>query len=390
MKDTNKKGPSVLDRVDPPATAPEDLGKQTFHLFAPNMQSYEPMLNVEVYQSGKEYVLWGEGNKYPSYLWDTYNACGVLQGLINGCADFTTGKGIINNTGIDGENEFGDTIADVADKMNLDRWVFGGCAAQIKFNKLGIPIEMAHIDMRKVRVSEDCKFVFIHDQWHKSWGTNRYNKFNAFNLETAAEDGVQIFYYKGIKTRGIYPLPDYGASLVSAEILIKSELFNYDELDNNFMGSGIINFNNGKPTQADRIAVEKGINDKFCGVRSNGSRNTARPLVSFNQDKEHATTYERMQTDDLPDRYQNVYERAYAAMFVPMRAHPILFGMIVPTGFADMQFDEAFDLLNETHIIKKQMELQRVFARIFGRPDAIVCKPFKERNVNDDDGGGGK
>lgn len=361
------------------------MEKQSIALFDIDLQSYEPTLSTECVVNGHDYVRWGDRNNYPQYLYDTYTNCGVLKSIIDGCADFTFGKGVINNTGIEGENQFGDTIEEVIDKIIIDRWIFGGFAMQVKYNKIGDIISLAHIDFRKCRINEACDTVFVNNRWDK-WGSNRYDKFHAFDRETGAEDGVQIYYYKGYRCRGIYPVPDYAASLVSAETLIKIGHFHYDELNNNFMASGIMNFNNGVPGKTEMEIVERKVNDKFCGVRNKGNRNTARLMVSFNTDKDHATTFDRLATDDLDTRYQTLYSSAMADVFISLRCQPILFGLPSLTGFADQNFDEAFDLLNDTHISKKQSEIKRIFAKIFDNENAIIFIPFKERDIDSIDG----
>lgn len=78
--------------------------------------SFQPKVSEDQVYSGKEFVGWGENNAYPQYLWELYNNCSTLQSIINGCTDFTIGKGIINNTGIEDENIFGDTVADIVEK----------------------------------------------------------------------------------------------------------------------------------------------------------------------------------------------------------------------------------------------------------------------------------
>ncbi|MCD8030845.1 MAG: phage portal protein [Bacteroides sp.] len=333
-------------------------------------KTYVPVDSTEYYSSGKDYVSWGNDNRYPSYLWDSYMQCSTLQSVINGCSDFTFGNGIENQTGIVQENEFGDTIADIVDKIILDRWIFGGFAIQVKYNILGTIIGLSYIDMRKCRVSTCGKWVFVHDKWY-GWGTNRYNRFHSFNPGTGAENGVQIFFYRGAKTRGVYPVPDYSASLISAEIQTKIQQFNYNELDNNFAGTGVINFNNGVPEEEVQEKIEKKMNHKFAGFN-----NAGRFLVSFNDSKENEMTICRLDTDDLPERYSQTYETSRADIFISLRAHPQLFGMTVNTGFANIEYVDAFNLLNETHIKKKQEEIRRVFAKIFSREDAIVFKPF--------------
>lgn len=352
-------------------------------LSAIDLQSYEPTLALEKTSGAHGYVTWGGKNNYPKYLYDTYLNCGVLKSVIDGCADFTFGKGIINETGIHEENAAGDTITDIVDKIVLDLWIFGGVALQIKYNQFGEVIELAYIDISKCRISEDYKTVYVNDKWDK-WGSNRYDKFHAFNPDTGAEDGVQILFYCGHRTRGTYPVPAYVASLVSAEILIKINQFHYDELNNNFTASGIVNYNNGVPDKDTQAATVSILESKFTGVRNNGERNTARLMVSFNESKESATTFERLQSDDLPDRYNSLYNTSMSDVFISMRAHPQLFGLPAPTGFAEIQYDEAFDMLNDTHISKKQAEIERIFSKIFPGGGIRFIKHTKRDNVTEE------
>lgn len=348
-----------------------DKVKAKINLSILESKTYVPVDGSEHYSGGKEYVSWGTNNQYPNYIWDGYMQCSTLQSVINGCSDFTFGKGIENHTGIEGENEFGDTISDIVEKIILDRWIFGGFAIQVKYNLLGSIIGISHIDLRKCRVSTCGKFVYVHDKWY-GWGTNRYAKFHAFNVELGAEHGVQIFFYKGTKTRGVYPIPDYSAALVSAETQVKIQQFNYNELDNNFAGTAVVNFNNGIPEEEVQKKIEDKLNDKFAG-----NNNAGRFLVSFNESKEQQANVQRIATDNLPDRYKQTYETSRADIFISLRAHPQLFGMTVSTGFAAIEYAEAFNLLNETHISKKQGEVRRVFAKIFGDENAIVFIPLK-------------
>lgn len=334
--------------------------------------SFIPKTNEDQVYNGKEYVGWGENNAYPQYLWELYNNCSTLQSVINGCADFTIGKGITNNTGIYEENTFGDTVSDIIEKAILDRWIFGGFAIQVKFDEFdGRIISIAHIDYRKCRVSEDLKYVFVHDKWNR-WGSNRYEKFHAFDLEKGAENGVQIYYHRGLRTRSTYPIPDYSAAIISCEIQIKAKLFNFNELDNNFASTGIVNFNNGVPEEPEKKEIEAKINKKHAGAK-----NAGRMIVSFNEDKEHAATFERLSTDDLPERYSNLQTESRADIFISLRAHPQLFGMSIPSGFADIEYREAFDLLYNTHIVKKQNEIKGVFCKIFKRSDAILFEKME-------------
>lgn len=352
----------------------KEVKKEKIFLSYIDRSDYTPTVNVDKYVSGKDFVYWGIDNKYPDFIWDIYNKCGALQSIIDGLTDYTVGEEIINNTGIDEENIHGDTIADIVCKLILDRYIYGGFALQVRYNTLGEIIGLAHLDMRKCRIDEYGRHVYVYERWNK-WKTGEMAKFNPFDPETGAEDGVQIYYYKGMKTRGVYPIPDYSASIPSCEIQIKIKEFHINELDNNFTTTGIINFNNGTPTKDERQEIEQGINRKFAGTK-----NAGRMMISFNEDAEHATTFVRLGTDDFADRYNSLADTSLADIFISMRAHPQLFGMTISTGFANIEYKEAFNLINKTQISKKQSEIERVFAKIFEKPDAIKFIPFSLDN----------
>lgn len=353
--------------------------QNTFSLSVVDKDAYTPTSPDENYSESRDYVNWGRMNNYPQYLYDIYLECSTLQTILNGCTDFTMAGGIVNNVGL-GENVYGDTIADVVEKLVLDRFIFGGFALRIKYNMLGEVIEIAHLDYRKCRIDRELSTVYVKNKWAKS-NTNCYDEqFNVFNTETGAEDGVQIFYYRGQRTRGIYPIPDYSASLLSCEVQIKCKSFNFNELDNNFASTGIVNFNNGMPAET----VKKDTESKLIGKYA-GHSNAGRMMISWNEDREHRTDFVRLQTDNLPDRYKNVAEASREDIFISMRAHPQLFGMSIPTGFAAIEYDEAYNILYDTHISKRQQEVMRVFSKIFEKSDAIVFKTQKRTKSNENE-----
>lgn len=371
MKEASEQIQKATEQVD--QTNETTNQAQRIHLSMLDTPVYSPTLNTNVVKFGNGYVYWGKSNCYPDFIWDLYNSCGILQSVIDGLSDYTFGKGIINNTGINEENIYGDAVSDVVEKIILDRWIYGGFAIQVKFNLLGEVIGISHIDMRKCRIDEHGKHVYVHDKWNNSRSfDSNYIKFRSFNPETGGKDGVQIYYHRGPKTRSIYPIPDYNASIISCEIQKKIKEFQINELDNNFTSSGIINFNNGSPSDDKKREIEEKVNKKYAGTR-----NAARMMVSFNEDTDHAVTFQRLGTDDFPERYNSTNDSSRSDIFISLRAHPQLFGMTVSTGFADIEYDRAFELLNKTHILKKQNEIKRVFAKIFGKANAIDFMPFE-------------
>lgn len=334
------------------------------------LQGYQPILPVEREVRNNGYWLWGEDNRFPEYLYSLVTNCATLQSILNGSITYTIGNGIMNNTVFQNANCLGESLEDVVNKMVVDRWYFGGCACQVLYNRYGEVVQIASIDFRKLRTNKTGSTIYLLDDWG-GWGTNRAEKFHPFDLEKGSEENIQILYYKGQKTRGVYPVCDYNAALVSAETQIEIQEFNYNEIINNFSGTTIINFNNGNPTEPERERIEDGIIDKHTG-----SSNAGNVVLTFNQDKDHAVTIERLQTDDLDIRYNTLATKTRENLFVSLGAMPILFGIQDITGFNRQEYKDAFALYNRTRIKPVQREIERIIGKIFGRNDAIIFKAF--------------
>ena len=45
-------------------------------------------------KTSKDYVSWGEDNKLPNYLWESYLKCSNLQSIVNTVSDYIVGSGI--------------------------------------------------------------------------------------------------------------------------------------------------------------------------------------------------------------------------------------------------------------------------------------------------------
>lgn len=345
------------------------MTKQKLNFSAIDMKLAKSIQATESQAKGRDFVNWGDNNDYPQYLYDIYQNCATLQSIINGCADYTYGNGIVfKDTNLNKENQDGDTLEEVISKLILDRWIFGGFAFQVIYNILGQIVEILYLDFKNCRTDEKGTRVFYSKAWSK-WGY-KTQEYPAFNLDEPT--GTQIFYYKGKKTRGVYPVPDYAASLISAETQIEIQKFHKMNIVNGFMVNSIINFNNGIPEDAQKNQIEEGLNDKFSGAD-----NAGRVFVSWNEDKEKAVTVERLGDENSDKKYEQLADATRENIFISMRATPALFGMVDKTGFNSVEYEQAFKLFNKTVINSVQKEITKIFEKVFGIQDVISIEPFK-------------
>lgn len=324
----------------------------------------------------KDFVSWGTNNKYPAYLWDLYTNVATLQSIINGSADFIVGNDVICN--IDKfnvtVNKKGDTIVDIVRKIAVDKLIFGGYALQVIRNMVGEVNEIYHIDFMKIRSNEKNTVFYYADDW-TAWSVKsiKYPKF-----EFTDKSPASIIYNKGYNTRSVYPIPMYGASILSCEIERKINEFHLNNLNNGFMGNCIINFNNGIPTDEEQAEIEVNVNEKF-----GGTSNAGRILMSFNDSEANKTTIDRLDADDFDEKYQALADRSRTEIFTAFRANPVLFGINYSSGFNENEFNEAFKLYNRTVIKPIQKDIIATFDKIFNTKSSITINPFSLETTDD-------
>lgn len=306
------------------------------------------------YRNG-DIIMWGDNNMYPQYLYEVITECSLLNSILNGSIDFTIGNDIQCSE---------DKYVPLIKKLVADRWYFGGFCFQVLYNSLGNIVDLVYIDPRFVRVSIDENKYYIYDDY-VSGGLKQIGLpkavINKFNPEQGNIDGVQMFYFKGYKTRDYYPLPDFGSSLICAETLIEVEKFHYNTISNNFTASAILNFK-GSYSKETRDELERRISDKFAGAK-----NAGKFMLVFSESptSDNTVSVERLQSDDFDTKYESLRNSCVDGIYQSLRAMPQLFGLNYSSGFQAIEYEDAFKLYNRTAIIPKQNEIVDIFS-IFG------------------------
>lgn len=328
--------------------------------------------NVEKEVSGKDFISWGNDNRYPNYLFSLYSECATLQSIINGTADFVVGNDIKCNVSKFSKqiNKKGDTIIDLISRISIDYLIFGGFAIQVIKDYNNQISELYWLDFSKLRCDKKNEVFFYSEDWNKSVGRVKTIKYPKFSPND--KNATSIFYFKGNKTRSTYPTPIYNASIIACELEKKINKFHLNEISNNFLTSKIINFNNGQPDSYIQEEIERNINEKFSG-----GENAGRILISFNQNKDSATTVQNLGTDNFADRYNALSKRMREQIFVAFRTCPIVFGLQKENnGFSQDEYLQAFVLYNRTMVQPIQNIIINTLDKIFGVENSITITPF--------------
>lgn len=323
---------------------------------------------VEKEYSGKDFISYGVDNAYPQFLYDLVNDCATLSSIINGIVDYVKGNGTKSSIMTDEEAE------DFIEKTATDYLTFGAFYWQIIRSMTGKIQKVVWLDARFVRTDRDNNLFWYSEEFGKKYGrTGKAIVYPRYTEERI--DPESVICVKAPLSRGVYGNPIWSGAIKDAVIQTKIEDFHLNELSNNFMGSAVISFNNGVPTDEEKKEIEKNVAEKF-----GGAENSARFLLLFNDSKDNATTVERLSSDDFDERYESLAKRSREQIFIAFRATPSLFGLATAdNAFNSEEYEQSFRLFNKTVVRPIQVKITSALAKLFGA-DVMTIDPF---NLNE-------
>ena len=325
----------------------------------------------EIDLKGRDFISWGEHNDYPDYLLGLYNSVATLRSIINGSIDYVLGDSIECTLDQFKQkvNGKGETIEQIIRNITKDYYIYGGFALNVIRNRIGEVAEIYYLDFKNIRSDKKNENFYYSEDWGRSFGRVKYLSHPRFSTEGSAPSS--IYYYKNIYNQ-VYPSPLYAASVKACEIEKSINEYHLNSINNAFMGSYIINFNNGKPTDQQKEEIEKNVNEKFGGYQ-----NAGRIVMSFNDTKDAETTITKIDSEDFGAKYESLAKRRRQEIFTAFRAIPALFGIMTETtGFSEQEFSEAFRLYNRTQIKPVQNIIKMAFDTILGEEGTLEIKPF--------------
>lgn len=316
-------------------------------------------------KTSKGYVNWGEDNKLPEYLWDSYLKCSNLQSIVNTVSDYIVGSGIESTyTFLSDEDE---TIEEVVKKIVLDYILFGGFALECIRNVKGNVVRVNYQNVMNVRVDEELTTAYLSNRWG-SWSGKNIITLPLFDKRE--KQPHFLFYFRGNITRNINPIPLWVSALKSVEVLNQTRTFNLNNITNNFSGGAVISFNGTQLKSKEMKEIKEKLEAGYTG-----SDNAGKMLVVNNPNGEGKVEITRLQPDNMGDLYRNLQDSSKDDLFVAFRCNPILLGKNDTNGgFNKQEFAEAYKLYNATVILPLQNNIVKCLNKI-GLD--IKFKPFK-------------
>lgn len=341
------------------------------------------ILPTETLLRGKDMVEWGDGNIYPDYLLELYNNVTTLRTIVNGTVDFICGDDISiypwNPSLKAGTvNARGDSIRNQVRNVGKDYELYGGFALQVIRDFFGRVAEIYYLDMRFIRMNKECDVFYYCENWTKPGKKDiiRYPAFRddldwgSLDEDARNRNASSILFVKSVDTQ-VYPAPVYAAAVKACEIERGIDEFHLNALDNSFVSSLIVNFNNGIPTDQEKAEIAQDFTDKFSG-----KSNAGRIVFSWNRSKESAMDIVEPKIEDFGERYKALAEHSRQQIFTAFRAVPNLFGLPTSTGFSTEEYESSYRLYNRTMVRPVQRLIADAYERITGVPGALTITPF--------------
>jgi len=304
-------------------------------------------------KKNKGYVEFGEVNNYPEYLLSLYNESPKHGAIVKGKSTYIFGRGFEDKGKA---NSRGESWNDILKKCVKDDELFRGYYLQVIWNRAKQISEVYHIDFSKVRVSKDLSCFYIKNDW-LDW-KEKPREYPQFNVNEPY--GSQIYYKREYNpTSSIYPLPSYfqGLNYIESDIEVSRHILG--NAKQGFVGSTLINLNNGDPINEEHKGeVEKGLLKKFTG--DSGKR----VVIMFNKSKENSADIQNLGTTMLTkEDFTNINNLIQQEIFASHQiTSPSLFGIKTEGQLGGRtEIRDAYEIFNNTYVQERQEEFNQVF-----------------------------
>ncbi len=330
-------------------------------------------------EKSKEWVIYGadkEGgyyNNYPGYLLYLFNRSSKHNAFINGKVLYICGAGVgfdstdlsiqdiaLANDFLNKENTNFDTLKDIVKKCVLDKKLFGGYYLEVIWNKAGNNFELLHFPYNNLRKAKDADGYWYSKDWSKQKQSPEETDLEYIPLfDPEKPTGRQIFVSKEYRPDlDAYPLPDYVASAVYAEVDVELSNYRLNAIKSAFNAGTILNFSNGRPTEEEKEEIEARLKEKFTGTDRANSL-----LITFSGNKDSAPTIEHLTPQNVDAQLTELNDQVIQELIIGHHIpNPMLVGIKTAgeLGTKD-QINDSYELYKNTYIIPNQKEIEKDF-----------------------------
>lgn len=298
----------------------------------------------------KEWILFGEDNKFPDHLLYLYNKSSNHNAIVNGKATYIIGKGFAGNPVVNRKNQ---KFNFEFKKFVIDVELFGGGYFEVIW-KMGGGMEISHTPFNLWRKHKDGTGFW----YKKDWKSYKQDPLFVPNFDDTNKTGRQIFSYNEYRPGcDHYPLPGYFGSLNDIETDVEISKYNLSVIKNGMFSSKMIVFGNGVPTAETKRDIEKDFKKKFAG-----SDNAGNFMLVFSKQGEAPPQVLDLSTTDLDKLFDQLNKTTQAEIFSGHQVtSPMLFGIMEPGKLGGRnELQDAYEIFKNTYINDKQQAIEEV------------------------------
>jgi hypothetical protein len=320
-------------------------------LRAISLSAFDTQIFNEVKPSGKTYVLNGKDNSGYDYVINRYKYSPTNAAILDSYYSYTYGQGLTANYMANQAIQMAKVnklfTKDTVRKLVKDYTLFHECSFEVILGKTGNEIaEINHLPKNKVVPNEVDENGVINSYWYSyDWSdTRKYPPTPIPVFVQGTTEKKTVFVIKEYSINDFYfARPSYYSGLNYAELEEQISVYCVNHIKNGLSEGHIINVNEGVTDDEVKTQFERNIIKKWTGAN-----NANKFILSFNSNKDNATTIETITIADAHQQYQFLTEEARKQL---LTAHKVVSGAILgiqtATGFSSnaAEIETAF---NET------------------------------------------
>ena len=351
------------------------MSKHEFNVYG--LPTHELPLFQE--KAGREWVDYGFDNGYGDYLRDLYLGSSIQSAVVSGVSEMIYGQGLDATDRDEKPDQWLKTQRllensdeNILRQLCFDLKLYGQCYVQVIWNRVRTEIaELRFIAAHSVRsgiadAQGRVDSFYVSPDWSRV-RESRYApvKYPSFNLEDRTEP-ASVYQIKAYQP-GVfyYGLPDYVGSTNYIELDREVSTFHLNNIKNGLFPSMLLSFNNGVPSDDERRAIERHVNEKFSG-----SSNAGRLLISFNDGSDAAPQLTPVNPNDNDGMYEFLATECTTKILAGHRiTSPLLFGIRGEgNGFGNNaeELRDSFSLFQNSVIQPFQRTLLEGLEPLFG------------------------
>lgn len=288
---------------------------------------------------GNKYVTNGTNNEFFYFVESRYFGSPTNQAIIDNYVNYIIGDGLEALDGISQETL--DTILSEEDLRGIvaEFKLQGNAPIQVAYSKSPkkTVARLHSIPAKNIAVvNQDDISQEIQQYWYCYDWMNRH-KFKpyevpAFNTLPESSRETEIYYLKSYSPQPLFSLPDYISGLQYCEV--EEEMSNYyiNHIRNNFSAGKVVNIYQGEAESEEAMDIaERTIKNKLTG-----SGNAGNLIISFNANKDQATTVDNIEVIDAYKQFETLSEESRQKIMLSHKVNnPGLFGFANATGFSN-------------------------------------------------------